>query len=79
MNAHGKAKADAAPAPSSSVFGDLRARNERRARVARLLETQRRSRVERALEAQLERWARVPVLRGGRSATARDDGRTNSG
>jgi hypothetical protein len=45
-------------APSSLVFRDLRARNERRARVAKLLEIQRRGRAERGLEAQLERWAR---------------------
>jgi hypothetical protein len=48
MKAHGKA----------SVFRDLRARNERRARVAKLLEAERRSRSERGLEAQLEHWVR---------------------
>jgi hypothetical protein len=50
MKAHGKS--------SATLFRDLRARNERRARVAKLLEAERRSRIERGLEAQLEHWVR---------------------
>ncbi|MGO9497890.1 MAG: hypothetical protein ACLQA5_14470 [Solirubrobacteraceae bacterium] len=42
----------------ATVFRDLRARNERHDRVAKLLEAQRRRRIERAIEAQLERWTR---------------------
>jgi hypothetical protein len=58
MKAHGNPSAPAAPAPSSTVFRDLRARNERRARVAKVLEPQRRNRIERGFDAQLEHWVR---------------------
>ena len=52
------AKASPPPTPNTSVFRDLRARNKRRERVAKLLEPQRQLRIERGLDAQLERWAR---------------------
>jgi hypothetical protein len=42
----------------ATVLRDLRARNERRDRVAKLLQTQRKRRIERAMEAQLEHWTR---------------------
>jgi hypothetical protein len=48
----------ARPTSGGRVFRDLRARNERRAQVAKLLETQRRRRIERGMTAQLEHWAR---------------------
>lgn len=40
------------------MFRDLRARKERRERVAKLLETQRKRWIERGMEAQLEHWTR---------------------
>jgi hypothetical protein len=43
---------------NATVFRDLRARNERRDRVAKLLVTQRKRRIERGMEAQLEHWTR---------------------
>jgi hypothetical protein len=44
--------------PSSEVFQDLRVRNERRARVAKVMEAQRKRRIERGRDAQLSRWVR---------------------
>jgi hypothetical protein len=43
---------------SQAVFRDLRARNKRRDRIAKLLEAQRKRRIERGMYAQLERWTR---------------------
>ena len=53
-----KGKASPKRAPSTSVFKDLRARKERRERVAKLLEPDRQRRIERGFDAQLERWTR---------------------
>jgi hypothetical protein len=42
----------------TTMFRDLRTRNERRDRIAKLLDSQRQRRIERGREAQLEHWAR---------------------
>jgi len=44
---------------ATTVFRDLRLRNERRNRVSKLLDPERKRRIERGIEAQLERWTRL--------------------
>ena len=56
MNSDANGKANPEQMASPSVFKDLRARNKRRERVAKLLEPQRQQRIERGDDAQLERW-----------------------
>jgi hypothetical protein len=49
---------DAAPVEQSKLYRDLRARNERRANLARLLDAKRRQRVERVLQVARQRGFR---------------------